>query len=42
MGIMWNDKELKIKWPTKKPIVSDKDKENFSFKEISSLIKIKK
>jgi len=42
MGIMWNDKELKIKWPTKKPIVSDKDKENFSFKEIKSLIKRKK
>ena len=42
MGIMWNDKELKIKWPTKKPIVSNKDKENFSFKEIKSLIKRKK
>ena len=42
MGIMWNDKELKIKWPTKKPIISNKDKENFSFKEIKSLIKGRK
>ena len=42
MGIIWNDKELKIKWPTKKPIISNKDKENISFKEIKSLIKGKK
>ena len=25
-GIKWNDKDLKIKWPTKKPILSQKDK----------------
>ena len=42
IGILWNDKDLKIKWPTKKPIVSNKDKENFSFKKIKSLIKRKK
>ena len=42
IGIMWNDKDLKIKWPTKKPIVSNKDKENLSFKKIKSLIKRKK
>ena len=42
IGIMWNDKELKIKWPTKKPIISNKDKENFSFRKIKSLIKRKK
>ena len=42
IGIMWNDKDLKIKWPTKKPIISTKDKENFSFKKIKSLIKEKK
>ena len=30
-GILWNDKTLKIKWPTKKPIVSNKDKKNQSF-----------
>jgi len=33
VGIMFNDKDLKIKWPTKKPIVSDKDKNNLSLKE---------
>ena len=25
-GIMWNDPILNIKWPTNKPIISDKDK----------------
>tara|TARA_B100000579_G_scaffold35957_1_gene25189 strand:+ start:1776 stop:2303 length:528 start_codon:yes stop_codon:yes gene_type:complete len=30
-GIQYNDKNLKIKWPIKKPIVSKKDKKNFSF-----------
>ena len=32
MGIFWNDKNLKIKWPVKKPIVSGKDKNNSDFK----------
>ena len=32
-GISWNDKDLKIKWPVKKPIVSKKDKKNMSFKD---------
>ena len=41
-GIMWNDKDLKIKWPTKKPIISNKDKKNLSFKKIKSFIKKKK
>ena len=31
-GILWNDKDLNIKWPTKNPIISTKDKENISFK----------
>ena len=30
-GIMWNDPILNIKWPTNKPIISDKDKKNKSF-----------
>jgi dTDP-4-dehydrorhamnose 3,5-epimerase len=30
-GIIYNDKELKIKWPVKKPILSKKDKYNLSF-----------
>ena len=31
-GILWNDKDLNIKWPIKKPIISAKDKANISFK----------
>jgi dTDP-4-dehydrorhamnose 3,5-epimerase len=30
-GIIYNDEDLKINWPTKKPIVSVKDKKNLSF-----------
>ena len=33
IGILWNDKDLKIKWPIKRPILSDKDSRNISFKE---------
>lgn len=33
VGIMYNDVDLKIKWPIKKPIISNKDKKNLSFKE---------
>lgn len=32
-GILYNDKELKIKWPIKKVILSRKDKDNMSFSE---------
>ena len=32
MGVIWNDADLKIKWPIKKPIISNKDKNNISFK----------
>ena len=35
-GILWNDKKLKIKWPVKKPIVSDKDASNLVFSEFES------
>ena len=31
-GILWNDKDLNIKWPLKNPIISVKDKSNISFK----------
>ena len=30
---MWNDKNLKIKWPIKKPILSEKDKKNLFFED---------
>ena len=33
IGINWDDKDLAIKWPTKKPVVSLKDQNNFSFIE---------
>jgi dTDP-4-dehydrorhamnose 3,5-epimerase len=33
IGILWNDKDLKIKWPIKKPILSKKDSQNLSFEE---------
>jgi len=32
VGILWNDKSLKIKWPIKNPIISKKDKKNIPFK----------
>ena len=35
---MWNDKTLKIKWPTKKPVVSNKDKKNLSFKQFCKIV----
>ena len=36
-GIIWNDKNIRIKWPTKKVILSKKDKKNITinkYKEI--------
>ena len=33
IGIIWNDADLNIKWPIKKPILSKKDSHNISFKE---------
>lgn len=36
-GIMWNDKDLNIKWPCKKPILSKNDKKNLNFKDINFL-----
>ncbi len=31
-GIIWNDDEININWPVKKPVLSAKDKKNISFK----------
>ena len=33
VGLLWNDTELKIKWPLKKPIISKKDSKNITFKK---------
>ncbi|MGL3827412.1 dTDP-4-dehydrorhamnose 3,5-epimerase [Candidatus Pelagibacter communis] len=30
MTLKWNDKKLGIKWPSKNPIISDKDKKGYS------------
>ena len=32
-GILYNDKQLNIKWPVKNPVLSKKDKSNISIKE---------
>ncbi len=37
VGLLWNDKDLKIKWPTKNPIISQNDKKNLKFKEFKNL-----
>ena len=42
IGVIWNDNILNIKWPCKKPIISDKDKcyskiKNISFNKFKDL-----
>ena len=34
MGVIWNDKQLKIKWPCKRPVLSKKDKSYLSINRI--------
>ena len=36
VGILWNDKSLKIKWPVKYPIFSNKDKNNITFEKFNN------
>ena len=36
-GIIWNDKTLKIKWPTKKPLLSKKDKNLKTFSNFKKI-----
>tara|TARA_B100000780_G_C21086255_1_gene437621 strand:+ start:776 stop:1300 length:525 start_codon:yes stop_codon:yes gene_type:complete len=38
VGISYNDKDLNIKWPVKKPILSSKDKTNISFKDFKKIL----
>ena len=35
VGITYNDKDLKINWPIKKPTISKKDNSNYSFLEFN-------
>ena len=37
IGVMWNDKDLKINWPIKNPVISNKDKKNILFKDFIKL-----
>ena len=37
IGILWNDKDLKIKWPIKNPILSKQDKKNITFTNFKKL-----
>ena len=37
VGLIWNDNDLKIKWPSKNIIISKKDKKNLTFKEFKKI-----
>lgn len=39
VGISYNDKDLKINWPVKKPIISVKDRNNLKFSDFIKKIK---
>jgi dTDP-4-dehydrorhamnose 3,5-epimerase len=36
-GIIWNDKNIKMKWPTKKIILYKKDKKNITIKKYKEI-----
>lgn len=40
IGLLWNDKRLKINWPKKKFIISKKDKSNITFSQYLKKFKI--
>lgn len=33
LGLLWNDQQINIDWPKIKPILSEKDKKNLSFRD---------
>ena len=39
IGILWNDSELKIKWPIKNPIISQKDRKLRTFHDFKKFYK---
>jgi dTDP-4-dehydrorhamnose 3,5-epimerase len=40
IGILWDDKDLKIRWPIKNPIISKKDKKNLTFRKFIKINKL--
>ena len=36
VGILWNDKTLKVKWPTTKPLLFNQDKNNITFEKFNN------
>ena len=42
IGILWKDKDLNIRWPIKKPIISSKDRKNLSFNKFLNSKNFKK
>ncbi len=35
IGVIWKDKTLKLKWSTKKPLLSNKDKKKLKYQELT-------
>ena len=42
VGILWKDKDLDIRWPVKKPIISLRDRKNLSFNKFLNSKNFKK
>ena len=42
IGILWKDRDLKIKWPVRNPLISLRDKKNISYNKFLNSINFKK
>ncbi len=38
-GVLWNDKDLGIDWPIETPVLSDKDRQNLTWKKFREALK---